>query len=74
MQETKETQVRSPSWEDSLEQGMATHSSILALRILWTEEPGGLWSVGLQSQTQLKLLGRHTPLFMSHSLPSELVQ
>ena len=35
--------------EDSLEKGMATHSSILAWRILWTEEPGGLQSMGSQS-------------------------
>jgi len=34
--------------EDSLEKGMATHSSILAWRIPWTEEPGGLWSMRLQ--------------------------
>ena len=33
-------------WEDSLEEGMATHSSILAWRISWTEEPGGLQSMG----------------------------
>ena len=37
-----ETQVQSLCWEDPLEEGMATHSSVLALRILWTEEPGGL--------------------------------
>ena len=42
MQETKETQVQSLSWEDALEKGMVTHSSILAWRIPWTEEPGGL--------------------------------
>ena len=40
--------VRSLSQEDSLEKGMATHSNILAWRILWTEEPGGLQSMGLQ--------------------------
>ena len=34
-------------WEDSLEEGMATHSSVLAWRIPWTEEPGGLQSMGL---------------------------
>ena len=39
-------QVRSLGWEDPLENGMATHSSILAWRILWTEEPGGLPSMG----------------------------
>ena len=37
-----ETWVRSLGWEDPLEEGMATHSSILAWRIPWTEEPGGL--------------------------------
>ena len=40
----QETQVRSLDWEDPLEEGMATHSGILAWRILWTEEPGGLYS------------------------------
>jgi len=44
----QETCVRSLSWEDPLEEGMATHSSILAWRILWTEEPSGLQSMGLQ--------------------------
>ena len=39
-------QVQSLAVEDSLEEGMATHSSILAWRISWTEEPGGLQSVG----------------------------
>ena len=43
-----------PGWEDPLEEGMATYSSILAWRIPWTEEPGGLQSIGSQSQTQLK--------------------
>ena len=37
-----------PVWEDPLEQKMATHSSILAWKIPWTEEPGGLQSMGLQ--------------------------
>ena len=46
-----ETWVQSLGWEDSLEKGKATHSSILAWRIPWTEEPGGLQSVGLQSWT-----------------------
>ena len=41
-------QVRSLGQEDPLEEGMATHSSILAWRIPWTEEPGGLQSVGSQ--------------------------
>ena len=37
----QETRVRSLGWEDPLEEGMATHSRILAWRIPWTEEPGG---------------------------------
>ena len=37
-----------PDWEDPLEEGVATHSSILAWRIPWTEEPGGLQSMGSQ--------------------------
>ena len=42
MEELQETQVRSLGREDPLEEGTATHSSILAWRIPWTEEPGGL--------------------------------
>ena len=45
---TRETQVQSLGWEDLLEKKMATHSSILAWKIPWTEEPGRLKSVGLQ--------------------------
>ena len=44
----QETRVQSLSREDPLEKGIATHSSILAWRIPWTEEPGGLQSLGLQ--------------------------
>ena len=44
----QETQVQSLGQEDPLEKGMATHSSILAWEIPWTEEPGGLQSMGLQ--------------------------
>ena len=43
-----ETWVLSLGWEDPLEEGMATHSSVLAWRIPWTEEPGGLQSAGSQ--------------------------
>ena len=45
----RETWVRSLGWEDPLEEGMATPSNILAWRIPWTEEPGGLQSMGLQT-------------------------
>ena len=43
-----ETRLRSLGQEDALEEGMATHSSILAWGIPWTEEPGGLQTMGLQ--------------------------
>ena len=49
----QESQVQSLGWEDPLEKGMATHSSILAWRILWTEEPGWLQSMGWQSRHNL---------------------
>ena len=48
MQETQEMQVWSPGWKDPLQQRMATHSSILAWRIPWTEEPSGQQSMGSQ--------------------------
>ena len=53
MQETRETQVQSLSREDSLGKEMATQLIILAWKISWTQEPGGLESMGLQNQTQL---------------------
>ena len=46
MQETQEIQVRFLGWENTLEKEMATHSSILARKIPWTEEPGRLQSIG----------------------------
>ena len=48
LQELQETGSIPVSWEDSLEEGMTTHSSFLAWRIPWTEEPGGLQSWGGQ--------------------------
>ena len=44
----QETWVRSLDWEDPLEEGMVTHSNILAWRIPWTEEPDGLQSMGMK--------------------------
>ena len=44
----QETRVRSLGWEDPLEKETATHSSILVWKIAWTEEPGGLQSMGSQ--------------------------
>ena len=49
----QETQIQSLGWEDPLKNGMATHSTILAWRISWREEPGRLQSMGSQSQAQL---------------------
>ena len=48
MQETEEMWVHYLGWEDHLEEGTATYSSFLVWRILWTEEPGGLLSMGCQ--------------------------
>ena len=50
----QESRVQSLGWKDPLETGKATNSSTLAWRIPWTEEPGGLQSMGLQSQTRLR--------------------
>ena len=57
MQETKETQVQSLGRADPLGKEMATHSSVLAWKIPWTEEPGGPQCMGSQSQTQLSDCG-----------------
>ena len=48
VQEAQEMQVRSLGWKDPLEEEVAPHSNILAAKIQWTEEPGGLQSLGLQ--------------------------
>ena len=55
MQETQESQVQSLSRDDPLEKEMSTHSSILAGKIPWTQEPGGLQSMGSQ---ELDMTGR----------------
>ena len=54
MQKSQESQVQSLGQKDPLEEGMATHSSILAWRIPWTEEPGELQSMGSESRMRLK--------------------
>ena len=62
MQETQEMHVQSLGREDPLEGEMATHSSILAWKTPWTEDPGGLQSTGLQKSytTEAKQLSMHT--------------
>ena len=66
-------QVRSlMGWEDPLEEGMATHSSILAWTIPWTEEPGRLQSMGSQSSVQFSSFAQPCPTLcdpMNHSTP-----
>ena len=56
----QKTQVRSLCWEDSLEKKMATHSSILAWEIPWTDEPGGLWSLESQKNQNDLVIKRTT--------------
>ena len=67
----QETQVQSLSREDPLEQGMATHSSILAWRIPWTEEPGRLYSMGSQRVRHIWPTNTHTHTH-THTLQSEV--
>ena len=56
----QETWVRSLSWEDPLEEGMATHSSILAWRIPWTEEPGySAWGCRESDMTEQLSTAQH---------------
>ena len=58
---SQETWIQSLGRQDPLEKGLATHPSILAWRIIWTEEPGGLQSMGSESQTRLSARTRaHT--------------
>ena len=72
MQEPLETQVPSLGWEDPLEEGMANYSSIIAWGISWTEEPGGLQSIGSQSQTQLKCLSTNAHVFFLQETPRNI--
>ena len=65
----QETWVQSLGWEDSLEDGMTTHSSILAWRIPWTEEPGRLQSMGSQ-RVRLSSVQPANGVGMRHGLPA----
>ena len=64
VQKLQEMWVQSLSQKDSLEEGMATHYSILAWRIPWTEEPDELQSIGLHRVNSTDWLSTHTPLIM----------
>ena len=61
----QETQVQSLVQKDPLEKGMATHSSILALEIPWTEEPGGLQFMGSQRVRHDLVNNTHTQIYSS---------
>ena len=58
----QETQIQTLGWEDLLEKGMATHSSILAWQIPWTEEPGELQSIASQKSGHDFLTKQQQPL------------
>ena len=66
MEGTQERQFQSLGREDALEKGMATHCSILAWRIPWTEEPGGLQSMGHE---ELDMTGGLTLLLLQSKKP-----
>ena len=69
MQEPQETRVGSLGWEDPLEQGMAIHSSILAWRIPWKEEPSGLQSIGPKElDTIVRQLNTHEYIFFPKNI------
>ena len=73
MQELQDTWVRYLGPEDPLEKGMATHLSIFPWRIPWTEEPGGLQSMGFQSQTQLRDQHFHFELTLQYFTTLSLI-
>ena len=67
MQELRETQIWSLGWDDPLEKEMVTHCSILAWIIAWTEDPGGLQSIGSQeSDTTEYAHAHHSEVFYKY--------
>ena len=71
MQEMQETRVQLLGQEDAVEEEMATHFSILAWRIPWTEEPGGLQSMGSEESDTTERLDPHHVLFLMTTSPSQ---
>ena len=61
MQEPQEMRIQSQDREDPLEKGMATHFGILAWRIPWTEDPGGLQSLGVAKESDMTERAHTTP-------------
>ena len=79
----RETWVQSLAWDNTLEKGMATHSSILAWRIPWTEKPGGLGASlvallvknpAVMQETPVRFLGQEDPLEQSMAIHSKLIE
>ena len=70
----QETWVQSLGQEDPLEEGMATHSSILAWRIPWTEEPSRLQSIGSQRVGWLKQLNMNACIYVIYSLVAQMIK
>ena len=70
MQEMQEMQVWSLSWEDALKKEMATHSKNFAWEIPWTEEPGGLQSMGWKKSDMTEQLRTHTHLYTYYKVVS----
>ena len=69
MQETQEIWVQSLGGEDALEEGVVTHSSVLAWRIPWTEDPGGLQSTGWQRVGSMEALSAFARMNSLWGLP-----
>ena len=69
----QETWVCSLGCKDPLEEETAAYSSILAWEIPWTEEPGRLQSIELQSQTELKLLSMHAIILLDEMVPTHTI-
>ena len=69
MQETQEPLVPSLGREDPLEKEMATHSSILAWKVLWTEEPGALQSMGSKESDMTEWLSTHAHMPLLKETP-----
>ena len=68
------TQVPSLCWEDPLEEGMATHSSILAWEIPWTEEPDGLYSTQAHKDLDTTEVTEHSQVLDEHFQVTETIQ
>ena len=73
MQETQETWAQSLGQEDPLQKGMATHSSVLAWRIPWTEEPGGLQPIRYQRVGHDWSVSMHSCISNTNLLPYKLI-